>query len=230
MEKDRSARLIAIVALVLAVTGVSIGFAVLSTNLTIEAPEANVKANEKLFTIYFSGIPTSYQAPTTVTPQTSPSEDGFTGKQISVEANSTTLSGIGGTFTKPGQTITYAIGISNTSKLDGYLTSITFNNVDGDNKKVKCEPVNTNNNEIDSSEMENVCGNITVSVKVNDSDYTTDQENLNGIHIGNGQTIPFTVTIKYGDGETTTPATGDFKATFGSIVLGFKTKDNAAAD
>ncbi len=223
MEKDRSARLIAIVALVLAVTGVSIGFAVLSTNLTIQAPEASVKANNDLFTVYFSAIPINYQTGQ-VSPELKPSADvNFEGNKINVDDSSTTLSGIGGTFTKPGQSITYAIGVSNKSKLDGYLTSITFSDVES-GKKVKCEPV-TDTNPIGVDEMNTICDNIKVSVKVNDTEYNTDQASLQNIKITKESTIPFTVIIKYDDAAV--PATGDFKATFGNIVLGFKTQDNS---
>ena len=224
MEKDRSARLIAIVALVLAVTGVSIGFAVLSTSLNIKAPVANVKADDKLFTVYFSGIPSGYQAPVSVDPELSSREEvGFSGNKINVEANSTTLSGIGGTFTKPGQTITYAIGISNESKLDGYLTSIVFGDAESE-KKVKCESVSSGN-PIDQEELDKVCKDIKVTVKVNNSNEYNDTNNsLSGIPITNKSTIPLTVIIKYADDAV--PATGDFKATFGDIVLGFSTKDN----
>ena len=229
MEKDRSARLIAIVALVLAVTGVSIGFAVLSTNLTIQEPEAKVKANDKLFTVYFSALPNQYQS-ASVTPELSEHSDEptFTGNKIEVQQNSTTLSGIGGTFTKPGQTITYAIGVSNQSKLDGYLTSIVFSDVNGEvGKKVKCEPT-VGTNQLDQSEIESVCDNIKVSVKVNGSEYNSaNVDNINGIKISKETTMAFTVIIKYE--ETATPATGDFTAKFGSIVLGFKTKDNSEA-
>ncbi len=224
MEKDRNARIIAIVALVLAVAGVSIGFAVLSTNLTIEAPEASVKANNDLFTVYFSSNPSSYIYGE-VQPELSEEVADFTGNEITVASNSTKLTGIGGTFTKPGQTITYHLGVSNQSKLTAYLHGIYIAN----NGYAICTPVEDSGNPIDASELDEICHDIhiTIRTKKASGSYTSTDcstSNIKNVFLEPGETKEVDVTIGYkGDA---TPATGDFKATFGDIKFGFTTESN----
>ena len=53
MERDRSAKIIAIVALCVAVVGLSIGFAAFSNNLTIKS-NATVTPNQNDFDVNFS--------------------------------------------------------------------------------------------------------------------------------------------------------------------------------
>ena len=53
MERDRSAKIIAIVALCIAIVGLSIGFAAFSSNLTISS-SANVKPDPSSFDVNFS--------------------------------------------------------------------------------------------------------------------------------------------------------------------------------
>ena len=227
MEKDRSARLIAIVALVLAVTGVSIGFAVLSTNLTIQPIDASVKANEKLFKVFFSSSKSDYQTQTVtaqLTGGTGDAGDQFQGNQLTIQPNSTTLTGIGGTFTEPGQTIKYELGISNIGKINGFLTGITFNNVDSTNSLVKCEGT-SGGNDLASDKLTTACNDIKVTVKVNGTEYKGSNANITKQEIDANATQEVEVIIEYS--SSATPLDGDFKATFGSISLTYQTKDNA---
>ena len=97
MEKDRSAKIIAIVALVVAVAGVSLGFAAFSQNLTIN-PTANVKADKSKFKVQFST------------------------KQEAAETGDVTTFVNG----KGKQTATYSFYVYNAGELDAYLKSVTF--------------------------------------------------------------------------------------------------------
>ncbi len=227
MEKDRNARIIAIVALVLAVAGVSIGFAVLSTNLTIEPIDASVKANNDLFTVYFSSSPSEYTHGE-ISAELDPSESkDFSGNTITVEDKSTTLKGIGGTFTAPGQSITYHLGVSNQSKLTAYLHEIYIENYG----RADCTAVEDNGNPIDASELDEICNDIDIYIDLENfghsaSKYSTDSgaSNIKNAYLEPGETKSVDVTITY-DGYAT-PATGDFKATFGEIEFIFTTEPN----
>ncbi len=230
MEKDRNARIIAIVALVLAVAGVSIGFAVLSTNLTIEPIDASVKANDDLFTVYFSNKDSEYSTGE-VTPTLSESDDPeFTGNTITIEDKSTTLSGIGGTFTEPGQTITYTLGVSNLSKLRAYLNEVIFENVDGTDSKVKCESVNTNGNGLDEGSLKTACDAIKVSIIFdNNRVFTSNAKGtcVEAIPAKTNQPGMKKVIVKITYDDNAIPTTGDFKATFGKIKLIYQTESTS---
>ncbi len=220
MEKDRNARIIAIVALVLAVAGVSIGFAVLSTNLTIEAPEASVKANNDLFTVYFSNKDSEYSTGE-VTPTLSESDDPeFTGNTITIEDKSTTLSGIGGTFTEPGQIITYNLGIANISKLDGYV--FYFSGVEGN-----CEAVNSNN-PATQEELERACNDLIFRIDIDDGKYTATKYKKYANYLiskmtdGKPGMHKLKLEIEYK--ADAIPVTGDFKVTFSNAEFNYRTE------
>ena len=229
MEKDRSARLIAIVALVLAVTGVSIGFAVLSTNLTIQAPVANVNANKDLFKVYFSSSQSSYEHNQVTPSLSSGGDENFKGNPIDISDTSTILSGIGGTFTAPGQTITYELGIANVSKIKGYLTSITFNNPDSGVSFAKCETVSDKGNGLEAESVATACQNLHVNVYVNGTKYSGSNSNISKNEINaqvDAQPGMQTLKVEIIYDADATPVDGDFKATFGTIQLDYETKDN----
>ena len=151
MEKDRTVKVIAILALVVAVAGLSVGFAAFTSVLTIE-PTAIVIPEDNMHVIFSdnaSGVPSS----TTIAgvpnaamtaAATALSEAGVTAPNLPAAANATIdnsnlkapkVTGLVVTFTAPGQSAYYDLYAVNQMSYDAFLRSITF-----DTSKFTCTP------------------------------------------------------------------------------------------
>ena len=104
MERDRSAKIIAIVALCVAVAGLSIGFAAFSNDLTIKS-NASVTPNPNDFDVNFSSQDGSEVAGTV----TGVGTNSATAENATIDnSNSPTITGLKANFTEPGQKVTYS--------------------------------------------------------------------------------------------------------------------------
>ena len=136
MEKDRKIKILSIVALVLAITGMSLGFAAFSSTLTISS-SATVTPNSDDFnlTIYgisdyvawgdflnsldFSLLSTTISSPT-LNPTSSSAET--TATTAIINNDTMTLSNISVTFSKPSiETANYYFVLKNTGKYTAYM-------------------------------------------------------------------------------------------------------------
>ena len=224
MEKDRGSRIIALIALFIAVIGVSLGFASFSNDLVIQ-PAATVNAQESDFDVEFSTTDTkvtqgtvtatSVDAGSTITP----SEAHINGLR--------TLTGVGGTFSEPGQKIEYSLYVYNEGKYDAYLNSVTFEQTG--NKYVTCTAkAGTSQDLVDAA-----CAGFKVTVSVNGDSSNTEAQPLttstssadfSGHKLLQNKAEPLKVTVEY---EASAPrADGDFTVKFGDITLTYSTVDN----
>ena len=120
MERDRSAKIIAIVALCVAIVGLSIGFAAFSNNLTIN-PTATVSPNASDFDVNFSTSNTSEQDGTVSGVGT----NSATAENATIDnSNSPTITGLKANFTEPGQKVTYSFYAHNAGKYKAYLNKL----------------------------------------------------------------------------------------------------------
>ena len=127
MERDRSAKIIAIVALCVAVVGLSIGFATFSNNLTIKS-NAKVKPNASDFDVNFSTSNTSELDGTVSGIGT----NSATAEDATIDnSDSPTITGLKANFTEPGQKVTYSFYAHNAGKYVAYLNNVTYANVSG---------------------------------------------------------------------------------------------------
>ena len=176
MEKDRSVKVIAVLALVVAVTGLSIGFAAFSSRLTIE-PTAIVVPEDNMHIVFSdnaSGLPNS----TTIagTPNqamtdaaTALAANGVTAPNLPAAANATIdnsnlkapkLTGLTATFSAPGQSATYNLYAVNLMSYDAFLRTIQF-----DTTKFDCTP----DTGTDATTAAAVCASIKVEVSYGSS-------------------------------------------------------------
>lgn len=215
MEKDRSAKIIAIVALVVAVAGVSLGFAAFSQNLTIN-PKANVKADKSKFKVQFS---TKQEAAETgdVTATLSPNQgvEGFEAQQAKLAA--TTIDNLKATFVngKGKQTATYSFYVYNAGELDAYLKSVTFE------KEATCSS-SAGQNQATDSLVQAACKDVSVKVTVDSEEYTTTTSSISGETLSKSSSLPVTVVLEYSDKNA---VDGDFDVDFGSITLNYSSSD-----
>lgn len=217
MEKERGSKVIAIVALLIAVVGLSVGFAAYSSTLIISNTSATVGASsESDFNVIFSTSGTSDD--TTIANLVKyANENGIVGNAKAVlqattdtfepSMTGTTISGLSAEFTGPGESVTYTLYAHNAGKFVAYLNSLTIG-------ATTC----TANEGTTQSLVDAVCPSITMSVKVEEEKATTtslNDINNHSLGIGNYETI--TIVMNYGSTEARVD--GDFTVNFGQISL-----------
>ncbi len=212
MKNNRNSQILAIVALLVAIFGVSVGFAAFSRSLTISS-SAGVNPNSDTFQVRFSSSNTSYST-TAVKPSLSTTATGFTATDATISESDLTIKNLSATFTEPGQSVTYKFYVQNPGKYIAYLNSITFANATGGSSSKVC----TATGNADATKVTAACSGITYSVKTSTGTYTATNADITdstGIAINGFGEI--TVTIAYASNATR--ADGDFKVAFGNVSL-----------
>ena len=215
MERDRSAKIIAILALCVAVVGLSIGFASFSNNLTIKS-NAKVSPNQNDFDINFSTSNTSELDGTISGVGT----NSATAEDATIDNSaSPTITGLKANFTEPGQKVTYSFYAHNAGKYAAYLNNVTYANVSGKTATKVCTAgVGT-----DATMVEAACNGISVSVKVGNDTYTGSMDSISNHLLAINAYEPVVVTIEYNSGASR--ADGDFEVAFGDITLTYDSVD-----
>ena len=167
MERQRKYKIFSIVALVVAIAGMTLGFAAFSKVLTIES-KATVMPDETKFSIVASGSATDktpggeYNLIPTLVGFNSEEEAEYTELNTAkvINGEQTTIS-INPSFFRPGQSAEYLLYIHNVGEYDIYLKSMTFNNLEGTEMSKVCKPLE--GEEIDSDILEQVCAGINLT-------------------------------------------------------------------
>lgn len=215
MDRDRSTKVIAIVALCVAVFGLSVGFAAFSNDLTIKS-EATVKPNASDFDVNFSSSDTSETDGTV----TATSTAGVTAQDATINnATAPTISGIKVEFTEPGQSAKYSFFAHNAGKYNAFLNNVTFKNVTDANANIVCVAAEgTNANMVASA-----CQGISIKVKVGTTTFAESTPTITSHELTIDQYEPVEVTIEYRTGAAR--ADGDFQVNIGDIVLTYGSVD-----
>ncbi len=193
MEKERGAKVIAIVALLIAVVGLTIGYAAYSDTLKIDG-SANVDPAE--WDVHFalkSGDKLTASIVGDAIENTNPT------------LASTTISGFDVTLKAPGDSATYDFYVKNTGTLDATLTAFTMGSI-------SCSP-NTNSSAT-SEEATKLCGELKYTLTYADGNSITTGSTLVK-NTGSSELIlklewPSTSTLKVSD---------DIKVTIGTTSL-----------
>ena len=217
MEKQRNSKILSIIALVVAIVGMSLGFAAFSTTLNISS-SATVTPSSGSFYLGFypSQIPTLDDG--IVSPTTS---GGAAGSSVTLSPGSTTLTGLKADFTEPGQTTEYSFYVGNESAYDAYLTAINFLNVSGKSSNKVCTPGTGTT----ASLVQATCEAITMTVEVNGITATSTKTSITGASLVKGSYTPVKVTIRYD--ENGARADGPFTVEFGGISIDYSTSGTA---
>lgn len=215
MDRDRSTKVIAIVALCVAVFGLSVGFAAFSNDLTIKS-EATVKPNASDFDVNFSSSDTSETDGTV----TATSTAGVTAQDATINnATAPTISGIKVEFTEPGQSAKYSFFAHNAGKYNAFLNNVTFKNAKDANANIVCVAAEgTNANMVASA-----CQGISIKVKVGTTTFVEPTPTITSHELLIDQYEPVEVTIEYKTGAAR--ADGDFQVKIGDIVLTYGSVD-----
>lgn len=217
MEKNRNAQVIAIVALVVAVLGLSVGFASFSNVLNIQA-SANVKPDSSTLNVDFSSSIDSVTV-AEITPTATPNSIVTTNATIDNSADPT-ISNLNATFTEPGQSVVYKFYAYNAGELNAYLKSIVYANVAGGNATKVCTAKEGTTDAL----VQKACENILVKVKVgNELETATGKASITGHSLAKKTGEMITVTLEYAAGAERTD--GDFSVAFGNITLNYSSAD-----
>lgn len=215
MEKDRTTKIIAIVALCVAVVGLSIGFASFSNNLKITS-SADVAPNESDFDVNFSSLNTEETDGSVIGIGTN---NATADNAIIDNSNSPTISGLKAHFTEPGQKVTYSFYSHNAGKYIAYLNNVTYANVSGESApKVCVAGTNTDNTMVQAA-----CSGINVTVKVGNETFSGSKESISNHSLALNAYEEVVVTLEYASDATR--ADGDFEVKFGDITLTYNSVD-----
>ncbi len=243
MERQKSGKVIAIVALLFAVAGLSLGFAAYSTTLNITS-DADVKLDADSWKVGFSTV-NSAITPGTVTGTLTGSETGDAAGTLNLtqfvisQTNNATL------HTTDGSKVEYNFYIVNDGELDAYLNSVTVGHL-------SCEYLTGTNSTRDDGHTTITPGTGTISQTTCETLFTAT------LDIGNGTTtkttgqtqttgfandnklakpagtptyVPAKLTIAYNNGSISTltsenTPSGDFKVSLGDSTVVYGTSAN----
>ncbi len=134
---NRNSKRLTIVALLILIFGLSIGFASFSNNLTISA-RGTVKPQTIDFKVMFTKYDGSKCTTTPITSiQGTPISSGYTIKpQTAIIENGTVIKNMGVQFNSPGQAVTYKACVYNAGSNTAYLTAVNIGSAN-------CSPVGT---------------------------------------------------------------------------------------
>ena len=214
---ERSSKIIAVVALCVAVVGLTLGFAAFSNSLSISS-SANVAPDASTFNVDFSSSDSALET-NPITAVVSPG-DLVAGSATISNVGSPKISGLSVEFKQPGQKATYTFYARNEGEYTAFLKSINYENVASGNSPRKCTAVDG----ADDALVQAACDDITLSVKVgNESAVTGTNGSITGhsLNVDSSETI--VVEIKYSaEGDR---ADGEFSVEFGDISLSYSSVD-----
>ena len=213
MEKNRSGQFIALLALIVAIVGVSVGFAAFSSALSIQS-SANVKPDQSTLNVDFSSSDTAVVT-NAIKPTTTPTTVVATDATID---NSTdpVIRNLSATFKEPGQKAVYTFYAYNAGELEAFLKSIVYENVSSETSNKVC----TAGEGTTDALVQKACEGISLKVKVG-----TEAETSSGIasisnhSLGKAKSEEITVTLEYASDATR--ADGDFTVSFGDVTLNY---------
>lgn len=215
MEKRRYSKIIAVVALVLAVVGLTLGFAAFSNTLTISSSAA-VNPSAETFKVQFSSSESALET----NGVTGVATGGATAGTATVTG--TTVSNLTAGFTAPGQTVSYTFYTHNTGEYEAFLNSITFANVTDQNAAKICAAVDTT--KTTASLVSAACEDISVSVTAGATTADGSLADISG-HSLVAKTGKETVTVTITYAANGDRADGDFNVSFGDVSLVYDTAD-----
>lgn len=214
MGENKNYKILSLIALVVGVIGVSLGYAAFASTLTINTA-AEIRPDGTKFNVDFSSSSSSV-ATSPVNAVLNPNNvTGFTATAGTIDNSADpTITNLKATFTEPGQTATYTFYSYNAGEFVAYLNSIVFSG-----NKTCTAATGTDANMVSAA-----CDDITMTVKVGSENVTdTSVASITGHTLAINAAEEIVVTISYAAGGDLTD--GDFDVTFPSVVLTYASAD-----
>lgn len=217
-SKNNASRMLSVLALLVAVVGVSIGFAAYSNTLTIKS-SAEVTANEDYFDVNFSSSATSEVDGEVVATKTPATLEDLTGDVATIDnSDQPTITGLKANFTNPGQEVKYSFYAHNNGQLKAYLKAVSFANVEGNSFKKCTAKTGTTQAYVDAA-----CSGINISLQAGSETFSGSKGSIKEHLLDMDAYEPVVVTITYA--ENSAVADGDFDVEFGDITLTYSSVD-----
>ena len=207
MYKTKKEKLLMIVALIVGIASLSVGFAAFSTTLNISS-SASVNPNSDNFKVKFSTDQNSLVVGA-VTP--SSNNSGYIASNGTINnTSSPTLTNLSATFTSPGQYVEYTVYARNEGEYTAYLNSVNFLG------EKTCEAVGNTT----ASLVNSACNSINTVVYVGTTEYreTTPVSNHS---LAKNASEQIRIRLEYASNGTAVD--GDFRITFNDIMLVYST-------
>lgn len=204
MRSSNGMKILVVVALLISVIALSIGFAAFTTSLNISS-SAEVSPSSSNFNVSLSTSSSSV-----ATGSVSATGTGATGAAATLTANR--ISGLKATFTAPGQSVKYSFYAYNAGSFLAYLNSVAIGSK-------TCTAVEGTN----QSYVNSACEGISISVKVNEATFSSTNTSIADHTLAKNAGEPIEVTITYASGSAV--ADGDFTVAFGDVVLTYGSAD-----
>ena len=212
MYKTKKEKLLMIIALVVGIASLSVGFAAFSTTLNISS-SASVNPNSDNFKVKFSTNQNSLVV-SAVTP--SSNSNGLTASNGSINnTTNPTLTNLSTTFTSPGQYVEYTVYARNEGEYTAYLNSVNFI---GDKT---CEPVG----ETTASLVASACNSINTVVYVGTTEYR-ETTPISNHSLAKNTSEQIKIRLEYASNGTSVD--GDFRINFNDIMLVYSTINDSS--
>ena len=219
---------ITIAALIIAIVGLSIGFAAFSNQLNISG-SASVNPSSENFVVKFSKVSNADQTGSSypITPIVDQGSTATGQNGIIDSSDPLTLTNLQAAFTQPGQSVSYKLYIRNTGAYTAYLTNINFKNLAG--KNVTKDYIG----DATDSLMRAALADMSVSVTLGGTDgvggttYTEDNNSISNVSLAAGDSIEAYVTITYANNGNYVD--GNMVVLFGDIKIQYRSVDTPLA-
>ena len=226
MGREKNGKILAIVALCVAIFGLTIGFAAFSNTLTISS-SATVSPNKSAFNVDFStsasSVVTSAIVPTALNGASATNATIDNGGDLSDPV----VEGISATFSEPGQSATYDFYAFNAGEYDAFLNSVVFESVVNNTVAKVCsisqDDVAAGIPTASDEQLAAACEAINVKVVVGEDaqarEFASSQTNIADFVVAKKSATKVSVVLTYA--ENGARADGNFKVDFGNIALSF---------
>ena len=221
-NNNRYSKYLAIIALVISVIGVSLGFAAYTNTVTIKAKADVVGPTDYDWPGAEPSVDPSNPTPGSVTPKKCTDETytscttapGTEADPATVTANG--IQGIDVHFTEPGQYYLYEFYAVNSSPYTSYLNSVSGIGTDPTYNKT-CTPAAVGSVAAASAGVTaSVCEHVHISVMPGSDEYIEDDTNITGHTVAANSNEKIQVRVFYDEGY---PSDGGIEVQFGDITL-----------
>jgi len=204
-----------IAALIIAIVGLSIGFAAFSNTLTISS-SASVSPDDSAMNVVWSSSSSS-AGTNAIEPTKDPNNvANFTATNATITGEDfRTLNNVSAAFTAPGQTVTYNLHVFNAGSYTAYLTNLAFGN-----KTCAAIPQQNASDTATGTLVQEACKGISISVTIG-TETLTSSGSLNNQAIAPNASVQARVVITYSEGSSYVD--GPMSVTFGNITFNAST-------
>ena len=235
MMERNNGKIIAIVALVVAVIGLSLGFAAFSTSLTIDTT-ANVNTGNTNWNVGFSANGTSIADVSTPTTLNGAASGVLNVTKYTLsQATNATLN------FSTAKSVSYTLSIKNAGNITAYLDKVDFDSVSytctnaaaGTSTVIEgTASAGTSSTGGNTSTISNAdCAKMfSVTLSIDSTNYTTTQTGITGKSIAAGASVPVVLTVAYKDDADANAVAdtldGDIIVSIGTIGVDYKSVAN----